>query len=139
MTEKPPFTASEITAAYRAYIDCLNRRDWDALPDHVAAEVHHNDRPFGLPGYRAMLESDVRAIPDLAFNIARLACEPPLIAAGLAFDCTPVGALFGLPVNGRRVQFTENVFYHYAPGPDGAPRIHRVWSVIDQAALAAQL
>ncbi|MBR9764771.1 MAG: hypothetical protein GYB53_14895 [Rhodobacteraceae bacterium] len=65
--------------------------------------------------------------------------EPKLIAAGLAFDCTPVGNLFGLPGNGRRVQFTENVFYHYAPGPAGTPRIRDVWSVIDQAAIAAQL
>tara|TARA_R110002020_G_scaffold124877_4_gene281990 strand:- start:1259 stop:1399 length:141 start_codon:yes stop_codon:yes gene_type:complete len=42
--------------------------------------------------------------------------------------------LFGLPVNGRRVAFTENVFYAVKHG-----RIETVWSIIDKAAIAAQL
>ena len=42
--------------------------------------------------------------------------------------------LFGLPVNGRRVQFTENVFYEFLDG-----RIETVWSIIDKAAIESQL
>ena len=81
-----------------------------------------------------MLEADFRAIPDLVFTVDLLVTEPPHVAARLKFDCTPVGELFGLPVNGRRVQFTENVFYEFAAG-----RIQAVWSVIDKAAIAVQL
>ena len=54
---------------YRAYIACLNRQDWPDLHRFVADDARHNGRPFGLAGYRAMLEQDFEAIPDLKFNI----------------------------------------------------------------------
>ncbi|SCZ21929.1 SnoaL-like polyketide cyclase [Afifella marina DSM 2698] len=57
-----------------------------------------------------------------------------MIASRLWFDCTPSGRLFDLPVNGKRVQFSENVFYEVENG-----RIRNVWSVIDKAAVVAQL
>ncbi|HEX7687729.1 MAG TPA: ester cyclase [Burkholderiaceae bacterium] len=119
---------------YRAYVDCLNARDWARLGDFVDEHAVHNGRALGLAGYRAMLEADVRAIPDLRFEIALLACQPPIVACRLRFDCTPAGELFGLRVDGRRVRFDEHVFYEFAQG-----RIRQVWSVIDQAAIAAQL
>ncbi len=127
-------TRDALIEAYEGYIACLNARDWERLPRFVAPEVARNGVPLGLAGYRGMLEGDVAAIPDLRFTIARLACDPPLVAAGLVFDCTPRGELFGLPVNGRRVRFEETVVYRFHDG-----RIREVWSVIDQAAVAAQL
>ena len=57
-----------------------------------------------------------------------------MIASRLWFDCTPVGTLSDLLVNGKRVQFSENVFYEIETG-----RIRNVWSVIDKAAVAAQI
>ena len=57
-----------------------------------------------------------------------------MIASRLWFDCTPVGTLSDLPVNGKRVQFRESVFYEIEKG-----RIRKVWSVIDKAAVAAQI
>jgi predicted ester cyclase len=119
---------------YRSYIDCLNRQDWLRLEDFVASDVVHNDRRFGLDGYRRMLESDFRAIPDLYFKIDLLVIDTQKVASRLAFDCTPVGQLFGLPVNGRRVRFSENVFYLFSEG-----RIVQVWSIIDTGVIEAQL
>jgi len=52
----------------------------------------------------------------------------------LQFDCTPIGELFGLAVNCKKVQFAENVFYQFLDG-----RIETVWSIIDKAAIEAQL
>jgi len=127
-------TDASLRRLYGAYIDCLNLQDWDRLHLYVAEDVRHNGRQLGLDGYRAMLVDDYRAIPDLSFNVALLACEAPIIASRLAFDCTPTGLLFGIAVNGRRVQFAENVFYEIGDG-----RIREVWSVIDKTALAAQL
>jgi predicted ester cyclase len=101
---------------YLNYLDCLNRRDWASLGHFVADNVVHNERLLGLPGYRAMLEDDVREIPDLRF------------------DCTPRQSFLGLPVGGRRIRFTENVFYAYREG-----KIAQVWSIIDKAAIEAQL
>ncbi|PWW04165.1 putative ester cyclase [Hoeflea marina] len=125
---------AELERIYRRYIDCLNARDWNNLDRVVGEDVHYNAERVGLSGYRAMLERDFRAIPDLRFNIGLIACDPPHVASRLLFDCTPVGELFGLPVNGRRVSFSENVFYQFRER-----RIAAVWSVIDKAAIAAQL
>ncbi|MEY9184168.1 putative ester cyclase [Bradyrhizobium sp. USDA 326] len=127
-------TRDDLAAIYRDYIACLNRRDWPALGQFVHEEVIHNARPFGLAGYRAMLERDVREIPDLQFHIEMLISDPPRIAARLNFDCTPAGTFLGLAVNGRRVSFCENVFYELQD-----QKIRQVWSAIDKTAIEAQL
>lgn len=120
-------------AAYRGYLDCLNRQDWSALGRFVDPEVRYNGERIGLDGYRAMLERDFEAIPDLRFEADLMIADPPHVASRLLFDCAPVGALFGIPVNGRRVRFSENVFYRLRDG-----RIVEVRSVIDKAAIAEQ-
>ena len=98
------------------------------------AEVAHNGTRIGLSGYREMLEGDVAAIPDLFFDVRMILYDGPVIASRIHFDCTPVGPLFGLPVNWRRVRFGENVFYEIEEG-----RIWRVWSVIDKDAIRQQI
>ena len=126
--------SSSLSNLYRAYIDCLNRQDWEALGQFVDDEVEHNGRPLKLSGYRDMLVRDFEDIPDLRFNIQLLASSPPLIAARLAFRCSPKGKFLGLSVNGRTVSFAENVFYEFK-----LAKIASVWSVIDKAAIEAQL
>ncbi|HEY6519496.1 MAG TPA: ester cyclase [Roseiarcus sp.] len=127
-------TETALADRYRAYIACLNRQDWPNLHRFVVDDARHNGRPFGLAGYRAMLERDFEAIPDLRFNIELMVCEPPHVASRLRFDCRPKGSFLGLPVNGRRVNFAENVFYRFE-----SDKIGEVWSVIDKAAIEAQL
>lgn len=127
-------TELSLSETYRAYIACLNQQDWSRLGMFVGDEVIHNDQRIGLSGYREMLEWDFREIPDLHFDIELLVCEPPRIASRLHFDCSPIGTFLGLPVNGKRVAFTENVFYEFHDG-----RIRQVWSVIDKAAIERQL
>ena len=126
-------TSDELCFLYRAYIDCLNARALDHLGKFVDGDVEYNGRRISLAGYQNMLKGDFEAIPDLRFNIALLISGPPLIASRLDFDCTPMGLLFGIAVNGKRVQFSENVFYEFQ-----ARRIRRVWSVIDEGAIARQ-
>jgi predicted ester cyclase len=127
-------TRAGLSDVYRDYIACLNRQDWPKLGQFVDDDAEHNGRPFGLSGYRQMLERDFREIPDLHFDIHLLICEPPHIASRLQFDCSPKGDFLGLPVNGRKVSFAENVFYEFR----GA-KIWRVWPVIDKHAIEAQL
>jgi predicted ester cyclase len=127
-------TKTELADVYREYIACLNGQDWPRLGQFVAEDVRHNGRPIGLSGYRAMLEKDFEEIPDLAFDIQLLVSDPPRIASRLSFVCAPKGTFLGLNVNGRRVSFTENVFYEFRGG-----KIRQVWSVIDKAAIEAQL
>jgi predicted ester cyclase len=81
-----------------------------------------------------MLERDFDEIPDLYFKVQLLICDPPYIASRLDFDCTPKGTFLGLEVGGKRVSFTENVFYEFR-----SEKICQAWSIIDKAAIAAQL
>lgn len=127
-------TAAQLGDLYRAYIDCLNRQDWDDLGRHVDDDVEHNGRSLKLSGYRAMLVRDFDSIPDLRFTIDLLVCEPPRVAARLAFDCSPKARFLGLDVNGRRVSFAENVFYEVR-----GTKIVKVRSIVDKAAIEAQL
>jgi predicted ester cyclase len=127
-------TKAALADVYQGYIACLNRQDWPKLGEFVHDDVRHNGRRIGLSGYREMLERDFEAIPDLAFDIQLLVCDPPHIASRLAFDCTPKGKFLGLDVTGRRVSFTENVFYEFR-----GEKIETVWSIIDKAAIESQL
>lgn len=124
----------DLPTLYRAYIDCLNRQDWPSLGDFVHDDAIHNGRRLGLSGYREMLERDFHEIPDLRFNIRLLTCEESMIASRLDFHCSPKGRFLDLPVNGRKVSFSENVFYAFRAG-----KIAEVWSVVDKAAIEAQL
>lgn len=126
--------AADLSGIYREYIACLNRQDWPKLDRFVHDDVCHNGRQIGISGYRGMLEKDFREIPDLCFDIKLLISDPPYIASRLSFDCTPKGEFLGLQVNGKKVSFTENVFYEYREG-----KIGTVWSVIDKVAIEAQL
>jgi predicted ester cyclase len=123
-----------LSKVYRGYIRCLNEQDWPKLEQFVDDEVSRNGRQIGLSGYRKMLENDFSEIPDLHFNIELLISGPPYIASRLAFDCSPKARFLGLDVNGKRVSFAENVFYEFR-----REKIWRVWSIIDKAAIEAQL
>jgi predicted ester cyclase len=125
---------TDLSDLYRGYIACLNRQNWSKLKQFVHDEVRYNGQRIGLPTYREMLERDFQEIPDLCFTIQLLMSDPPYIASRLGFDCTPKGKFLDLPVNGRRVSFAENVFYEFRE-----EKIVQVWSVIDKAAIEAQI
>ena len=119
---------------YRGYIDCLNSLDWDNLGKFVDTEVSYNGERVGLEAYQQAREREFREIPDLHFKISILVSDQKTVASRLEFDITPTGEFLGVPVNGKRVKFSENVFYEYEGG-----KIVRVWSVLDKAAIEAQL
>ena len=125
---------TDIADVYRNYIDCLNQQDWPKLGQFVHDDAVHNGRQVGLIGYRELLEKDFDDIPDLHFSVQMLISQPPYVASRLAFDCTPKGIFLGLPVNGTRVSFAENVFYEFR-----GEKICQVWSVIDKVDIETQL
>jgi len=125
---------ADLSDVYRDYIACLNAQDWPKLKQFVDDGVHYNSQRLGISGYREMLERDFLEIPDLHFDIQLLISDPPFIASRLRFDCTPKARFLGLQVNGKRVSFAENVFYRFR-----RHKIAEVWSVIDKAAIEAQL
>jgi len=132
MTNRSPENAT--ARLYRLYIACLNSRSWTELGDYVAVDEVHNGRPLGLDGYQSMLEADHRDIPDLKFNADVVVADETHIASRLRFDCAPVGEFLGVPVNGRRVVFHEHAIYRLEAG-----KIAEVFSIIDKAAVEAQV
>src|SRR6185437_9685135 len=102
-------TNPALSDIYRAYIACLNQQDWPNLGQFVDENVSRNGKQLGLSGYRRMLETDFREIPDLHFNIQLLIADPPYVASRLAFDCSPKGKFLGLDVNGKRFIYRERV------------------------------
>lgn len=127
-------TKTALSDVYRDYIACLNKQDWQKLGLFLHDDVEHNGRQIGLSGYRLMLERDFDKIPDLYFDIQLLISDAPYVASRLGFDCTPKGEFLDLAVNGKKIFFTENVFYKFRSG-----KIEQVWSVIDKSAIEAQL
>jgi predicted ester cyclase len=119
---------------YRDYLACLNRQAWDELDHFVDDRIRYNHQEIGLTGYRTILQQNYHDIPDLYFQPELLVANDSIVACRLAFNCTPIGIFMQLPVNGRKVQFAENVFYQFSDN-----KIKEVWSVIDKASIEQQL
>jgi predicted ester cyclase len=124
----------DLTQVYLDYLACLNTRRWDDLGRFVADDVVHNGRRLGLSGYRAMLEADVHAIPDLEFVPEILLADDHIVSCRLFFRCTPQRDFLGHQPTGDRVSFAEHVFYRFDDR-----RITEVWSLIDKDAVREQL
>jgi predicted ester cyclase len=125
---------SGLVAVYRDYLDCLNERRWDELGRFVAEEVRYNGERVGLGGYRAMLEADTSAIPDLRFVPELLVAEDQIVACRLFFECSPQHAFLGFEPTGGRISFSEHVFYKF-----DSRRIVEVWSLIDRETIREQI
>src|SRR5271165_2665694 len=78
--ENSVFASTSLTDLYRAYIDCLNRQDWDELGQYVDDEVEHNGiRSLKRSGWRASgSRSDApRSAPVLRCGAS---LGPPILA-----------------------------------------------------------
>ncbi len=124
----------DLLGVYRDYLACLNNRQWDELGRFVADGVVHNGERLGVSGYRAMLEADVDAIPDLRFIPEILISDGDVVACRLVFRCTPQRDFLGFEPAGTQVSFAEHVFYRFDDR-----RIVEVWSVIDKETIREQL
>ncbi len=124
----------DLVSIYLSYLSCLNERQWPDLGDYVANELSYNGTPMTLGDYRAMLEKDVDAIPDLQFQPELLLADDHVVACRLYFRCTPRHTFLGFEPTGDEVSFPEHVFYRFDGG-----RIVEVWSVIDKQAIREQV
>ncbi|SHN47239.1 ester cyclase [Cryptosporangium aurantiacum] len=124
----------DLRSHYTNYIATLNHRRFDDLLTFVCEDLTYNDVSMTSGQYRALLEDDVRRIPDLYFEVMHLIVEGDVVACRLRFDCTPREPFRGLAPTGARVVFTEHVFYRFRDD-----RISQVWSLLDVEALQNQM
>jgi len=119
---------------YLKYIDCLNSRRLDDIAEFAHDELTYNRKLITLKDYKDMLAENISDIPDLYFNIDLLVVNEETVACRLKFDCTPVEEFMGIRVNGKKVSFTEHVFYKLKD-----KKIIEVWSLIDKDAIRSQV
>ena len=125
---------ADLETRYRAYLDVLNERRLDDLVHYVHDELSYNGETMTRGQYQDLLAADVTAIPDLIFDAHIIVASGDQVACRLVFDCTPQQEFLGFSPNGKRLIFAEHVFYRFRDG-----RIAAVLSLIDRAAIAAQL
>ncbi len=125
---------ADLEARYRAYLDALNERRLDDLEHFVQDELTYNGEPMTRRQYQDLIAADVAAIPDLVYAAHLVVACGEQVACRLVFDCTPRREFLGFTPDGRRLTFAEHVFYRFREG-----RIAAVWSLIDRAAITAQL
>ena len=124
----------DLEARYRGYLAALNERRFDDLVHFVRDRVFYNGEPLTRAEYRDMIAADVAAIPDLFFDARLVVAHGDRVACRIVFECTPEREFLGFTPNGARLTFAEHVFYRFEDG-----RIAEVSSLIDRAAIAAQL
>lgn len=127
-------TDAELEAHYRRYIGYLNSRRTDELGEFVQDELTYNGEPRTRRDYQTLIAGDVAAIPDLYFDVRLLVVNADRVAARIVFNCTPKRTFRGLEPTDKKVSFAEHVFYRFQDG-----KIAEVWSLLDQAAIEAQL
>jgi predicted ester cyclase len=124
----------ELDAHYRRYLTCLNERRFDRLIEFVHDEITYNDAPMSRADYRDLIARHVAAVPDMFFAIDLLVVRDDHVACRIIFDCTPQDEFLGRQPTGRKVSFSEHVFYRFREG-----RIANVWSLLDMDAIRTQL
>ena len=125
---------NQLSSIYRNYIKCLNEQNWQILNRFIHPEVCHNGIHLGVIGYQQMLEQDYIQIPDLYFSIELLVVDPPYVASRLRFHCSPKDRFLNLHIDGKKISFTENVFYEFSD-----EKIIQVWSILDKTTIESQL
>jgi predicted ester cyclase len=125
---------ADLETRYRAYLDVLNERRLDDLVHYVHDELSYNGVTMTRGQYQDLIGADVTAIPDLIFDAHIIVASGDQVACRLVFDCTPQQEFLGFSPIGKRLIFAEHVFYRFRDG-----RIAAVLSLIDRAAIAAQL
>jgi predicted ester cyclase len=126
--------SANLEARYRLYLDALNERRLDDLVHYVQDELSYNGETMTRRQYQDIIAADIAAIPDLIFDAQIIIASADHVACRLLFNCTPQHEFLGFSPNGERLRFAEHVFYHFRDG-----RIAAVWSLIDRAAIEAQL
>jgi steroid delta-isomerase-like uncharacterized protein len=119
---------------YRAYLAALNERRLDDLVHFVRDELTYNGETMTRRQYQDLIAGDIAATPDLFFDADIVVATDDRVACRIVFDCTPRDRFLGFTPNGNRLHFAEHVFYRFRDG-----RIAEVSSLIDRAAIAAQL
>jgi steroid delta-isomerase-like uncharacterized protein len=100
--------------------------------------VNHNMPVPGIPGtkegFRRIVAATRDAFPDVHVNVQAVVAEGDLVVFRDTVHATSRGAFFGVPPNGKRLEWSEIHFLRVANG-----QIVEHWTNFDQLGILRQL
>jgi predicted ester cyclase len=134
--EQPP--SSEAVVLHM--IDAVNARDFDALDDLVAADVHRYSGATpdvavrSLADFKAFLHQDLAGVPDAVQEVNQIFSNGPMVAVHVTYKGTQSGPMGPFPPSNRRLELP---FIGILRVEDG--RISEIWVEWDNLNALSQL
>ncbi|MEV5810431.1 ester cyclase [Streptomyces parvulus] len=125
---------AELRGFFQRYIDALNAREFDRMPEFIHDEVVMNGSPVKRDDVIADQKGHVDAVPDFAWRVEDVAIEGEKVAARLFNKGTPAKEWFGVSPTGVTVEYAEFAFYRIREG-----RFYEMNYLIDAKAVQDQL
>jgi predicted ester cyclase/catechol 2,3-dioxygenase-like lactoylglutathione lyase family enzyme len=138
VTGAPP--RERLAAIVRAFVDAINRQDWDGLSEIVAPTFERHSAAAGEPAVRSradlvrFLQQEFAAFPDGRETVEELVVEGDRVAARHTFTGTQLGPLGPYPPSGRSVRAPYLAIYRIE-----GPWIVEAWAEWDTLSGLAQL
>lgn len=129
-------SASELRSTFYAWLDCIDKKKWDELPNYMCSTYVQDDIEFSHQAFVAhVVEAgaslgDVSHIVDTILIDERAQC----LAAHVYLKCRPEKPLMGLEPLGRHVFIMEQRFVWFRGG-----KVAKISLAVDFDGLRAQL
>lgn len=129
----------DLRARHSAFLDICNARNWSLLPTVISSNIMIQNNPVGLAAFAPFMANMVQQIPDLHFVPELVVADPTnnTLACRFTFTCNPIGEFWGLPINGRKVTFSEHMILVF--NDEGEGKIEKCWTIPDIEAVRRQL
>jgi C-1 hydroxylase len=123
-------------AIIESYVDTWNRGDIEALSQFWGAEMRHytRTRAQGYAEVKHVVDSFMRAFPDLRFHIDDIVAENDRVVTRMTATATNTGEYMGMPPTGRKINCTVLGIARLSDG-----KIVEHWGVTDELAMMSQL
>jgi predicted ester cyclase len=105
-----------IRTRYHEYLEVLNARRFERLPEFVHDEVTLNGEPATCDQIVAELRRLVEDVPDFTWRLEDLLVDGDRVAARLVDTGTPVREWLGLAPGEAPAEFAETAFYVLVDG-----------------------
>jgi steroid delta-isomerase-like uncharacterized protein len=139
MTTQSAGRETNKVVARRLAEEVFSRGNMRTLDEILAADyVNHNMPVPGIPGtkegFKQIVAATRQAFPDVHVNVKDVVAEGDLVVFRDTVQATSRGDFFGVPANGKRLEWSEIHFLRMANG-----QIVEHWTNFDQLGILRQL
>jgi len=139
MEKRTQAQEANIAVARRLASDVFSKGDMKSFDEIFAdAYVNHNIPVPGVPGtkagFRELVLATRKAFPDVSVKVQDVVADGDFVVFHDSVTATSRGEFFGVPPNGKRLDWTEIHFLRLANG-----KIIEHWTNFDQVRILQQL